>query len=103
MWMKGHNMPTPTAEDRKNMGMMMMFPIVFTILSTITLACLAYLIGSSNWMTGAKLGLAAGAFATTALGMSHAYTKKPFSLTILDSAYHICGLCIAGIILSVWH
>lgn len=55
-------------------------------------------------MNGLKTGLfVGGAFCALPIGVNYLYTAKPFRLWLVDSGYHVIGLMIMGIILSVWH
>ena len=106
IWMKGNNIPTPTEEDKKKMkkqmGPLMLSSIVCCLAATIVVGCMQSLTGMHSIAIGIKTGLAASVFTTVAIGMNYQYTRKPFSLFVVDAAYHFCGLIIAGIILSVW-
>jgi hypothetical protein len=106
-WMSGHNISMPTDEETrkkmmKEMPKYMAFSLLSCFVATIALACLQGLIGTHNWMAGAKLGLVAGSFVFIAFAQSHMYTRKSFKLVLIDAGYHIVGLVLVGIILSVW-
>ena len=107
VWMKGHNISTPTEEDKKKMPMMMLMTLVMCFVATV---CLAYLINAFSgytvnwrWYSGVKIALVASAFACVGVGLNHMYTKKSMMTTIIDAGYHVAGLVAAGMILSVWH
>ena len=102
VWMKGHGI-TPTEEDKKNMGKMMLSTLVLCFIGAITAGYFCYAINSWDWMRGAKIGFIAGCgFTGVGIAMNYMYTKKPLSVIIIDSAYHVVGMVTAGVIMSVW-
>ena len=107
MWMKGHGISAPTEEDKKKMPMVMLTTLVLCVIGTIALAYFIHVFSFYNvnwrWYSGAKVALVGGiGFTGVGIAMNYMYTKKPWSLIILDSAYHVVGLVIAGIIISSW-
>ncbi|HXP51282.1 MAG TPA: DUF1761 domain-containing protein [Bacteroidia bacterium] len=106
-WMKGHGIVMPDdataqAQMRKEMPMLFGKTFVLCFVASLSVACLQGAIDTSSWMAGAKLGLACGAFVFVGFTQSHMYTRKSFQLAIIDSGYHVIGLTIAGIILTLW-
>jgi len=107
-WMEGYGISMPTDPEiqkkmRKEMPKYMGITLLLCFVGTVALACLQGVIGINSLMSGVKLGIAAGSFVGIAFAMSHMYTRKSFKLTLIDSGYHVVGLTIASIILSVWH
>lgn len=107
-WMEGYGITMPTDPEiqkkmKKEMPKYMGITLVLCFVGTVALACLQGVIGTNGVMSGVKLGIAAGSFVGVAFAMSHLHTRKSFKLTLIDSGYHIVGLSIASIILSVWH
>ena len=103
-WMEGHKMSAPTDEDKKRMPMIMIMTLVMCFISVVCLAYFVKALDIHTWMMGAKIGLICGAgFSAISVAMSHMYTKKSMMVTVVDSLFHVCGLVISGIILSVWH
>ena len=106
IWMKGHNI-TPNEEDKKKMPMMMLTTFVLCFIGTIALAYFIYVFSfytvNWQWYSGVKVALVGGCgFTGVAMAMNYMYTKKSWTLIIIDSSYHIVGMTIAGIIMSVW-
>ena len=106
-WMEGHGITMPTddvakAAMRKQMPRQMAITFLVCLIATMGLAYLATATYANSWMTGAKLGIIAGVFATISIGLSHMYTRKSFKTFAIDAAYHIVSLFIVGIILGVW-
>lgn len=55
-------------------------------------------------MNGIKTGLfIGGVFCALPIGVNYLYTSKPFKLWFIDAGYHVLGMTLMGIILSVWH
>ena len=106
IWMKGHNI-TPNEEDKKRMPMVMLTTLVFCFIGAIAMG---YFVNVFNfyqvnwrWYSGVKVGLVAGiGFTGVGIAMNYMYTRKSWTVIIIDSAYHVVGLVIAGIIISVW-
>lgn len=102
-WMQGHGLSNPTEEDKKRMPMLMGTTLVLCFLGAVVMGYFCMAVNSWDWMTGAKIGLLAGiGFTASGIAMSYMYTKKSLTLIIIDSGYHVVGLAISGIILSVW-
>jgi hypothetical protein len=106
-WMQGHGIVMPDdatakAQMQKEMPMMMAKTFLLCFVATVGLAYLEVACCSFNWMAGAKIGILAGLFVSVAMAQSHMYTRKTFKLVLIDAGYHVVGLLIAGIILSVW-
>lgn len=103
MWMRGHGLQNPTEEDKKKIPMLMISTLVLCFIGSVTTGYFTYALNSWDWMRGAKIGAIAGiGFTGVGIAMNYMYTKKPFSIILIDSLYHVLGMSIAGIILSVW-
>jgi hypothetical protein len=82
--------------------MQMLTTFIVCFVMTIAMACLVGIIDARNCMVGFKIGLLASVFASGTIYLSHMYTGKSFKLTMIDAGYHVVGLIVVGIILSVW-
>ncbi|MFI5164080.1 MAG: DUF1761 domain-containing protein [Bacteroidia bacterium] len=108
IWMQGHGIANPTEEDKKRMPMMMATTFVLCFIAVIAMAYFSYAVnslhsGPATWMRGVKIGAIAGVgFTSVGIAMNHIYTRKSFTLIFIDSAYHVVGMIVSGIILSVW-
>ena len=103
-WIKlsGVNVNDPNA--KKGMAQTMLTSLLLMIICSLGLALILNKMGANNWMTGAKVGLIAGAcFSATGISISYLYEKKSFGLQLINGAYNTLGCIIAGIILSLWH
>jgi hypothetical protein len=101
-WMQGHALSPPTEEEKKGMGKLMAVTFVYCLISCIGIGCLVQIIRPGTWFVGAKIGLLAGTFSSVGIAVSHMYTRKSFSLAIIDSGYHLIGSILAGIIQTMW-
>jgi hypothetical protein len=89
---------------KKGMAQLMIGSFVFMLIACIGLAILVARINPLPEVVGGiKLGLLAGiCFATTAVCISFIYEKKPVGLWLIDSGYHVVGLTVAAIIITIW-
>jgi hypothetical protein len=101
-WMEGHQLGNPTEEEKKAVGKLMAMTFVVCLIASIGLGALIKIICPPTLLVGAKIGLVAGVFATSAIAMSYMYTRKSFQLIAIDSAYHVIGLIIAAVIQTAW-
>ena len=101
-WMQGHALSPPTEEEKKGMAKLMAITFVYCLISCIGIGCLVKIIHPSSWMLGAKIGLLAGGFASVGIAVSHMYTRKSFSLALIDGGYHLLGSVIAAVIQTMW-
>ncbi len=107
-WMAGHNIQMPTAPEaqeqmKKQMPKVMGLGLLMNIAMAIIVGMLVMALGSIMCMSGIKLGLALGVVAAIPLAMSHLYLMKPFKVWIIDGGYHVVGVTVMSIIISVWH
>ena len=108
IWMKGHGISGPTEEEKKNMGKMMGMTFILCFIGVIAMAYFSYAVnslhsGPATWVRGMKIGAIAGiGFSGVGIAMNHIYTRKSFTLIFIDSAYHVAGMIVSGIILTVW-
>lgn len=107
IWMKGHGITGPTEEDKKKMPMIMLSTLVLCFVAAVALAYFIHVFSfytpNWQWYSGVKVAMVGGiGFAGVAIAMNYMYTRKPFSVIIIDSLYHVIGLSVAGIILSAW-
>ena len=89
---------------RKGMVQLMVTSFVFMLIACIGLGILVARINPlPEFMGGVKLGLLVGiCFAATSVCISFIYEKKPVALWLIDSGYHIVGLTVAAIIITLW-
>jgi hypothetical protein len=101
-WMEEHKLTQPTEEQKKAMGKMMAMTLVMCFVSCIGLNCIVMIVMPGTLLVGAKIGLLASVFATISIAMSYLYTGKSFKIIVIDTAYHVIGLVLAGVIQAAW-
>ncbi|MBI3501825.1 MAG: DUF1761 domain-containing protein [Bacteroidetes bacterium] len=111
MWMAGHKINPPSPEEKekmkKEMWKFMLPTLVLCFVGTVALAYFIHVFSFYNvnwrWYSGVKVALVGGVgFTSVAIIMNYIYLQKPLKIMIIDSAFHVAGLTIASIILSVW-
>lgn len=106
-WMEGHNIPNPSPEDmakmKKNMPLMMIKTLVMGFVFALGIAVLVFALQSVRCVPGIKLGVLVGGMSCIPMVMSHMYLQKPLKVTIIDAAYHLVGVILMSIIISIWH
>jgi sterol desaturase/sphingolipid hydroxylase (fatty acid hydroxylase superfamily) len=106
-WMALNNIPEPTPERKEEMKKLMLPMMIKTLIMGLVMAIIIGLLVSGlaihNVAPGIKLGLALSAVGIIPLIMSDMYLMKPLKLWIIDAGYHILGITLMSIILSVWH
>lgn len=105
-WMAGHGIPTPTDADKaamkKQMPMYMLTSLVLNFIGVLALAYIETAMYTKGWMTGMKVGILAASLTTMTVALGYFHTKKSFKLFMIDAGYHVVGLIIVAVILSVW-
>ncbi len=107
-WIAGHKIEMPTTPDeiakmKKSMPMVMIMGLLMNIAVAVIVGMLVMALGSMHCIAGMKLGLALGALGAIPLLMSHSYTMKSMMLWVIDGGYHVIGIMLMTIIISVWH
>jgi len=73
---------------------------ILMIATSFAIAVLAYKLGTTGWVYGAKLGLFTGGFfGVTSISISYLYEKRPFGLYLINGGYTVVGSMLAGIII----
>lgn len=103
-WAAAHKIEM-TEESKKKMPMLFGGTFVIGILMALGIAIALHAMQSpGTCMNGIKVGLfVSGAFCALPMGINYLYQGKPFKLWFIDTGYHVVGLTLMGIILSVWH
>ena len=77
--------------------------IVTAFIASYGIARIMILTGGSTIYDGITIALLVGVcFVLTAIMVNDSFEGRQRSLTFINSLYHICGLIVAGIIISVW-
>jgi len=102
VWAKGHNINFDNA-DTSGLGKMMAMTFVSCVGIAIVCGYLTTAMYSYTCMTGMKLGAIMGVgFSGLTYYINCLYTKRSFSIVMIDSGYHIVGITLTCIIMSVW-
>ena len=106
-WMALNNIPEPTPEKKEEMKKMMAPLMIKTFLMGVVMAIVVGIMVKGfeigNCVPGIKLGLALSAIGVIPLVMADMYLMKPLKLWFIDAGYHIIGIVLMSIIISVWH
>jgi heme/copper-type cytochrome/quinol oxidase subunit 2 len=107
-WMAGHNISPPTTPEakeqmKKTFPLLMIKTFVMNVVMAIAIGILVRRFGSMNVMAGAKLGLLLSAIGIIPMAMSFMYLMKSFKIILIDGAYHLVGITLMTIIISIWH
>jgi len=102
-----NNIPEPTPEKRQEMKSMMLPLMLKTFVMGFVVALAVGLLVTAlaihRCVPGIKLGLLLSAVGVIPLVMSDMYLMKPLKLWIIDGGYHVVGITLMSIIISVWH
>jgi sterol desaturase/sphingolipid hydroxylase (fatty acid hydroxylase superfamily) len=105
-WMALNNIPEPTPESKEQMKKMMMPMMLKTLVMSLVLAFaiafLATAIRVHSSVPGIKLGLLVSAIGVIPLLMADLYLMKPLKLWFIDAGYHVLGMILISIIVSIW-
>lgn len=106
-WMALNNIPEPTPEKKDEMKKMMLPMMVKTLVMgaviAIAIGILAMALSVVRCVPGIKLGLLLSAVGVIPLVMADMYLMKPLKLWFIDAGYHVIGITLMSIIISVWH
>lgn len=102
-WVRGHgvNMSDPNA--KKGVAGIMITSFFILVIACTALAIVLRIAGVSDAEHAIKWGAFLGVgFAVTSTSMSYVYLKKPVSIHLIDGLYHVIGLIIAALIITMW-
>lgn len=102
-WIRGHGINTSDPNLKKGVAGIMITSFVILIAICTALAIVLE-VGSVAGATQAiKWGLFLGfGFAVTTTSMTYVYLKRPIGVHLIDGLYHVVGLTIASLILTLW-
>jgi hypothetical protein len=103
-WAEQHKI-VMTEESKKKVPVLFASTFVLGLFMATGVALALYVMQApGTCMNGIKTGLfLGGAFTALPIGINYLYFGKPFKLWIIDAGYHVVGITLMGIILSVWH
>ncbi|MCU0435036.1 MAG: DUF1761 domain-containing protein [Bacteroidia bacterium] len=102
-WAEGHNLTIDPEKAKKQMPVLLALTGVLTILVAILIGFLVSALYSQTVMSGAKIGLFAGAIISCCMAINYAYISKSVKTWLIDAMYHVLGAVLCGIIISIWH
>ena len=90
-------------DAKKGMGAIMAKSLILNLIISFGLAVMVYVFSAHDIMSGLKLGLLCSiCFSAATISMSYVYLNKPSMLYIIDCGYHIVGITLSSVILSIW-
>ncbi len=105
-WMALNNIPEPTPESREQMKKLMLPMMIKTLLMGVVMAIVIGIfisgLGISNTVGGIKFGIALSLVGIIPLVMADMYLMKPLKLWFIDAGYHVIGIILISIIVSIW-
>ena len=104
-WIKGHGIIVHEGDAKKGLVGIMLGSFVLFFLVTTGVAIMQELIPgySVSAVQSIKHSLLISclfSFATISIG--YLYTKKPLAVHLIDGLYHVTGITIVGLILTLW-
>ena len=80
-----------------------LFTLICILIYCFVLAFIVWFLGTSNLMGAIKVGLFfGGGFVFTTYSINSMFALRPVKLIFIDAGYHVTGIVIATIILSLW-
>lgn len=104
-WAAGHKLEKGNDEEmKKTLPKLMAITFVLTFIIAIGTGLLLYVLQApATCMSGIKAGLlVSGVFCALPMAINYTYTAKSVKLFLIDAGYHVIGITLTGIILSVW-
>lgn len=103
-WIAGHNVQM-TEEGKKRAPLLFAISLVINFCQAIALAlALDVMQTPAALVPGLKVGLFLGlAFGASCMVINYMYLGKSIKVIFIDAAYHVVGIAVMSIILSVWH
>jgi Protein of unknown function (DUF1761) len=103
-WAAGHKIDMSNKDEmKKKLPMMMGGTFALNLVMAFGMGLMVHGMQSTMCMAGMKNGLFIGGFVAAAIGINYLYTGKSIKLWLIDAGYHVVGITLMGIILSVWH
>ena len=102
-WMASLNIK-PETMDKTGLGRMMLISFITTFAVCFGVAVLIQLISIGSASAGIKLGLLLGIFMVFSTNLINSlFEKRPVKLLFINAGYHVVGITLASLIISVWH
>ncbi len=103
-WMAAHAYTPEQLEGMKTrMGMTYGLSFVAYLVLAAVMAVLVILLGIDTAVAGAKLGVLCWLGFVATIGLTaNLYSNKTFATYLIDAAYQLVFMVVAGVILAVW-
>lgn len=103
VWAEGHKLTINPEEAKKGMPMMMVKTLVLNFIIALAVGLAVTALQSTTFMSGAKVGLLCGiGFTFSTMAINHVYIGRGIKTLLIDGGYHVVGILVCSIILSVW-
>jgi hypothetical protein len=101
-WQAGHGIQM-TEESKKRAPMIMGLTVVINLLMAVSTAFLVYGMQSTTVMSALKVGLFISlSYSASVTAINYLYLGKSLKLWFIDAFYHVVGITVMTIILSLW-
>lgn len=92
----------PSSGGKMSQNVVLTF--LMNMCATVAVAFLIHFIGSETVIEGIKVGLYCSfGYVVTSGAMGYIWEERSLKLVMIDNGFHVVGLTVAAIILSVWH
>jgi hypothetical protein len=103
-WAEGHKLNINPEDAKEGMPMMMAKTLALNFIIAFFIGIVVMGLQSTTVMSGLKVGALCGvglSFCTMAV--NSVYTGKGINVLLIDGGYHVVGILISAVILSIWH
>ncbi|MFI5149283.1 MAG: DUF1761 domain-containing protein [Bacteroidia bacterium] len=103
-WMAAVGVREPNEADKKGMPLMFATTFVLNFVICFGTAAVLHFVQPISIVAALKAGALLGVcFVGTTCAMNNMYAKRPLILTLIDSGYHVAGIIVVSVILTLWH
>jgi hypothetical protein len=104
-WMKelqNHGVTVEKPANKEMMGMMI-GSFIYCLVSAFGISYITFVTGTVNFSAALKMGALLGAcVAWTSIGITYTWEKRSMKNLAIDGGYHVVGVIICTLILSLW-
>jgi hypothetical protein len=103
-WMAAIGAKAPTEEAKKGMPLMFAITFVLNFVICFAVAVVLHFVQPMSIVPAVKVGALLGAcFVGTSCAMNNMYAQRPVVLTLIDAGYHVAGIIMTSVLLTLWH
>ena len=96
----GVTLPEPT---RQQLVRKLFLSFILNVIIAFGVAVILWFIGSAGMDEGIILGLIIGlSFSAATIGLTYSWENRSFKLFLVDAGYHVIGITLCAVILSMW-